>query len=87
MTKSYYTSSPLTLRDYIGTVEGSMYGYAKDYKNPIKSFVSAKTKVPNLFLTGQNLNLHGVLGVTISAFVTCSEFMDREKLMKEITIA
>jgi all-trans-retinol 13,14-reductase len=84
ITKTYYTSSPLTLRDYIGSLNGSMYGYLKDYKNPIKSFVSAKTKVPNLYLTGQNLNLHGVLGVTIGAVVTCSEFIDNEYLMRKI---
>ena len=84
ITKSYYTSTPLTLRDYIGTVDGSMYGYSKDFNNPMKSFLAAKTKVPNLYLTGQNLNLHGVLGVTIGAFITCSEFIDNRKLMKRV---
>jgi len=37
-----------------------------------------------LFLTGQYLNLHGVLGVTVSAFLTCFEFIDREKLLNKV---
>lgn len=61
---TYYASTPLTYRDYIGTRDGSLYGYVKDYNNPLVSFIPAKTKIPNLLLTGQNLNMHGVLGVT-----------------------
>ncbi len=82
--KSYYTSTPLTYRDYIGTYDGSLYGIMKDYKNPIKSFISSKTKVPNLFFTGQNLNMHGVLGVTLSSIITCSQFLGHEYLMDKV---
>lgn len=81
---SYYTSTPLTYRDYIGTKDGSLYGIVKDYTNPIRSFVSAKTKIPNLLLTGQNLNMHGVLGVTIGSIVTCSELLGNKYLMEKI---
>lgn len=84
---AYYTSTPLTYRDYIGTRDGSLYGILKDYKDPMKSFISARTKVPNLLLTGQNLNMHGVLGVTISAIVTCSEFLGNDYLMKKVNDA
>ncbi|NMM47879.1 phytoene desaturase family protein [Marinigracilibium pacificum] len=80
----YYTSTPLTYRDYIGDKEGSMYGIIKDYKDPLKTFISPRTKVPNLFLTGQNLNMHGVLGVTIGSVITCSEFLGNEYLMKKV---
>ena len=41
----------------------------------MKTFISAKTKLDNLFLTGQNVRMHGILGVTIGAFVTCSEIL------------
>jgi len=80
----YYSASPLTWRDYIGTDDGSMYGFVKDYREPLKTFFSPRTKIPNFFLTGQNLNLHGVLGVTVSAVVTCSEIVGREQLLEEI---
>lgn len=79
-----YVSTPLTYRDYIGCRDGSLYGIVKDYKDPMRSFISPKTKVPNLLLTGQNLNMHGVLGVTIGAVVTCSELLGNEYLMDKV---
>ena len=78
------SSTPLTYRDYIGNDHGAMYGIVKDYNNPLKSFMNARTRIPNLFLTGQYLNLHGVLGVTISAFITCFEFINKEKLLEKV---
>ncbi|MDH5365614.1 MAG: NAD(P)-binding protein [Cyclobacteriaceae bacterium] len=81
---SYYTSSPLSYRDYIGDKWGSLYGVMKDYKNPLKTFISAKTKVPNLYLTGENLNMHGALGVTIGAVTTCSEFLTNQYIMQKV---
>lgn len=81
---SYYSSSPLTYRDYIGSRDGTLYGISKDYRDPLKTFISPKTKVPNLLLTGQNLNLHGVLGVTVSSVVTCSELLGQSYLIKKI---
>ena len=52
--KNVYSSTPLTYRDYIGTPEGSLYGIKKDYKNPIGTTINSKTRIPNLYLTGQN---------------------------------
>lgn len=77
--KSFYSSTPLTYRDYIGSRDGTLYGIEKDYHDPLKSFITPKTKIPNLFLTGQNLNLHGILGVTVSSVVTCSEIVGEQK--------
>ena len=82
--KSIYSSTPLTFRDYIGNYDGSLYGILKDNTNPVKSFISPRTKIPNLFLTGQNIIFHGILGVTIGAFVTCFEFLDRDKIVAKI---
>lgn len=81
---SYYAATPLTVRDYIGTFDGSLYGVEKDYRSPMKTFISPRTKIPNLLLTGQNLNLHGVLGVTVSAVVTCSEILGMDYLVEKI---
>ncbi|HEX9649890.1 MAG TPA: NAD(P)/FAD-dependent oxidoreductase [Cyclobacteriaceae bacterium] len=81
---SYYCATPLTLRDYVGTYDGTLYGVKKDFREPMKTFISPRTKIPNLFLTGQNLNLHGVLGVTMSAIVTCGELIDTPALLDKI---
>ncbi len=85
--QSVHASTPLSYRDYIGVNRGSMYGYVKDADSPMKSFLSPKTKLKNLFFTGQSLNMHGVLGVTISAVLTCSEIIGREKLLEKIVNA
>ena len=75
-----YTSSPLSYRDYIGSFEGNMYGYMKNSDNPLKTMVSPRTKIDNLFLTGQSVNMHGILGVTIGAFNTCAEILGKETI-------
>ena len=82
--QSYYTATPLSVRAYIGTDDGSLYGIVKDYREPMRTFISPRTKIPNLFLTGQNLNLHGVLGVTVSAVLTCSEILGIDYIVSKI---
>ncbi len=82
--KSVHTSTPLSYRDYIGCFEGSMYGFVKDASSPMKSFLSPRTRISNLLFTGQGLNMHGVLGVTISAVVTCGELLGKEYLLNRI---
>lgn len=82
--QSIHSSTPLSYRDYIGGYKGNLYGYVKDSKNPMKTFISPKTKVENLYLTGQSTNMHGVLGVTIGAVVTCSHILGKEYLMEKI---
>ncbi|MNR65170.1 hypothetical protein D3C85_1880940 [compost metagenome] len=61
-----------------------MYGYVKDSNNPLKTLIPSKTKLENLYLTGQSINMHGVLGVTIGAVVTCSEIVGKEYLINKI---
>lgn len=79
-----YTSSPLSYRDYIATNNGSMYGYVKNVNKSMQSFISPRTKIENLLFTGQSLNMHGILGVTISAIVTCSEILGMDYLVSKI---
>ncbi|WP_254167831.1 phytoene desaturase family protein [Chryseosolibacter histidini] len=82
--ETYYVATPLSVRDYIGTDDGALYGVVKDYREPMRTFISPRTKIPNLFLTGQNLNLHGVLGVTVSAVLTCSEILGTDYMIEKI---
>jgi len=35
-------------------------------------------------MTGQNINLHGVLGVTIGSLLTCGEIVGFDYLLKKI---
>jgi all-trans-retinol 13,14-reductase len=81
---AYYVATPLTFRDYLAMPEGSMYGVVKDCNDPLKAFISPSTRLRNLYLTGQNMNLHGILGVTMSALVTSAELVGMDKLVNDI---
>jgi len=80
----YNVSTPLTYNDYLGSPNGSMYGTLRNCNNPVGSYISPRTKINNLLFTGQNLNLHGMLGVSLSAILTCGEFVGTDNLLKEI---
>lgn len=76
----YYTSTPLTYRDYTGTEDGAMYGVAPDVNLGSGGRVPCRTKVPNLLLAGQNINSHGILGVMVATMVTCAELVPVNQL-------
>ena len=80
----YYTSSPLTYLDYTGTERGSMYGVLRDCNESIHSLVSQRTRIPNLFQTGQNVNSHGILGVIIGSILTSAELIGVNTIVKQI---
>lgn len=82
--EEYYTSTPLTYLDYTGTEGGSMYGVAKDIAKGAAYRVPQRTKVPNVYQTGQNINSHGMLGVLVGAIVTCSEFIPAKTIYEQI---
>ena len=83
--ESYYTSTPLTYRDYTGTEVGGMYGIARDVTLGPASRVHHRTKIPNLLLTGQNVNSHGILGVLVGTIVTCGELISSEEIIRQMT--
>ncbi|MBS1776371.1 MAG: NAD(P)/FAD-dependent oxidoreductase [Bacteroidetes bacterium] len=77
-------ATPLTYRDYGNNPEGSLYGILKDVSKPAETQISVKTKIPNLLQTGQNVNLHGVLGVSITAVATCAEMLGMDYVLKKM---
>ena len=42
------------------------------------------TKVRNLLLTGQNINLHGICGVPLTAIETVESIVGRGSIVKKI---
>lgn len=78
------TSSPLTIRDYYAVKEGSICGFSKDCNNIMLSQLPVVTKIPNLLLTGQNNNLHGFCGVSLTAISTCEAILGRNSLIEKI---
>jgi all-trans-retinol 13,14-reductase len=44
------------------------------------TMLSPRTPISNLLLTGQNLMLHGLEGVSMTALLTCSEVLGPSKM-------
>jgi all-trans-retinol 13,14-reductase len=82
--KKIHISTPLTFKDYTGTWHGSAYGIMKGAADPARGILQPRTRIPNLCLTGQNLNLHGILGTTVSAFITASVFTGFRELIQKV---
>lgn len=79
-----FTSTPLSYQSYTLTHQGSAYGICKDFNNPMATVLTPRTPIENLLLTGQNLNLHGILGVSMTSIFTCAELLGMDFLVKEI---
>ena len=81
-----FTSTPLSYQSYISSAEGCAFGIRKDYNNPMYTVLTPRTPISNLLLTGQSLNLHGVLGVSMTSFLTCAEILGMDKINEELKI-
>ena len=80
-----YTSTPLSYREYTGTEEGSAYGIEKDCERMMYTILTPATPIKNLLMTGQNLCVHGVLGVSMTSLMTCGQIPGMETVMQEFT--
>ena len=77
--KHQYTATGLTVRDFFGNPEGAIYGQQGLY-------IPVKTKIENLFMTGQAVQNQGVCGAVVSAVLT-SEIILGKSLIEEIAKA
>ena len=82
--KKISSASPLTFRDYLHKPMGTIYGQKKDVQHLTHSSMAVRTPVSNLYQTGENINLHGVLGVCITALATCGELVGLDYLLKKV---
>lgn len=82
--REIHTASPLTIRDYYNIKEGSMYGFRKDCQNIALSQLPIYTKIGNLLLTGQNVNLHGICGTPLTAINTAEAIVGEYSIIKKI---
>ena len=55
-----------------------------DCNNLLQSQMPIVTKVKNLLLTGQNVNLHGICGVPLTAIETAEAIVGRNVILRKI---
>lgn len=68
-----YISTPHTYQRYTSTPNGSSFGIRKDWRSPLTTFLSPRTPIANLWLTGQSLMVHGMQGVAMAAKDTATQ--------------
>jgi len=83
--EAVYTSSPLTIRDYYNEPQGALYGIQKDCQNIAASQIPVVTKLRNLFMTGQNVNLHGCCGVPLTAINTAEAIVGKDEILSRLS--
>ena len=61
-----------------------MYGVVHDIQAGLGSRVSHRTRIPNVLLTGQSINSHGILGVLVGSLITCGEVLGSSVIFQQI---
>lgn len=70
--EQFWCSSPATWERFTGTPGGSAFGLQKH--EPM-DYLPVGTPLPWLWLTGQNVGLHGILGTSVTAINTCNSIL------------
>ncbi len=70
-------STPLTMRDWVASPEGSLYGLLRSVKNELQYAVLTRLPVRSLYLVGQSAIAPGLLGVTLSVLRGVGEVAGR----------
>ena len=78
MVVQQYISTPHTWQRFTHTPDGSAYGIRKDCRQPLLTMLSPRTPISNLLLTGQNVMLHGLEGVAMTAQQTTGIILNNE---------
>jgi all-trans-retinol 13,14-reductase len=71
--------TPLTLRDYTGSVRGSIYGIRHSMADGIERLVLTRTQLPGLSIVGQNAIAPGLIGVALSVLRVAADVSGRSR--------
>ncbi len=76
--------TPLTLRDYVSSPEGSCYGVMRSASQLLKIASLNNVPIPGLYLAGQNAIAPGVLGSILGSFDAVKRIIGTERFVQEI---
>ena len=75
-------STPLTMRDWAASPEGSIYGLMRSVNSDLQYAVLTRMPLRSLYLVGQNAIAPGLLGVTLSVLRGVGEVVGRGRFQK-----
>lgn len=78
--------TPLTLRDWVNSPEGSAYGVLRSSSQLLAAALLNRTSVKGLFIAGQNVVAPGVIGTIMGSFKTVKTIIGSEQFNKEVLV-
>ena len=75
--------SPLTIRDWSNSPDGSTYGVKRSKDQLLKTASLNRTSVKGLHLAGQSVSAPGILGTTLGSLVTVRDIVGNEILKND----
>ena len=76
------STSPLSMRDWMASPEGGLYGLMRSVTNDLQYAVMTRLPVRSLYLVGQNAMAPGLLGVTLSVLRSVGDVVGRGHFQK-----
>lgn len=80
------TYTPLTIRDWVGSPEGSAYGVLRSSSQTLATAILNRTAVKGLHLSGQNVLAPGVIGTIMGSFSTVKLIIGPDEFKKSICL-
>ncbi len=78
--------TPLTLRDWVNTPDGSAYGVLRSSSQTLATALLNRTAVKGLYLAGQNVMAPGVIGTIMGSFATVKLILGADEFRREICL-
>lgn len=78
------TYTPLTIRDWVNSPNGSAYGVMRSTAQMLSASLLNRTKIKGLYLTGQSVMAPGILGGILGSLVTAKFIVGPERFEQEI---
>ena len=78
----YEFSTPLTAKHFSNYKQGALYGIDHNPKRFRQNFLRPKTKIKNLYLTGQDIVTAGVGAALFSGLITASAITGKNFIQK-----
>ncbi|MBF0316029.1 MAG: NAD(P)/FAD-dependent oxidoreductase [Oligoflexia bacterium] len=82
--KTLDISTPITNRDFNGSIDGSAYGIYHSIDNTGVRALGPRTHIRNLLITGQSTLFPGMLGAAISGLRSCGHLIGIRSLLEEL---
>lgn len=80
------TYTPLTIRDWVNSPNGSAYGVMKSSDQLLSAALLNRTAIKGLYLAGQSSMAPGILGTVLGSFATVKSILGPRRFTKMVDI-